>query len=389
MKDQLRGCVKISAKGRQLYRFINMIHTGRICCFGQFCRQDVFYAEICRHDLPALKEMAEECGVELESSEVRTLSSSALKYRKRIGILIGLVLAIITVMYFSSVVVTIEIQGNYAVSDEDILAALDGLGIHEGASIRDIDLRYCANELRVRVEGISWAAIRHTGNRIVVEVTEVVPTPEIIPRNSACNIVSAKNAKITSVLVRDGFLMHKVGDYVHEGTLLVSGVSVSSSSGRTVLHHSMGKIIGEYQETVTFSGTFEPVQKIYTGRSDTRRSLRLFSMRIPLYIGRNKYSSYECSEQAEPLCIFGRELPVGIVRKKLRETELNSVKLSLNELDEELNRKIFFYEKNFIGEDTQIISRDIERTVTGEGMTYTVSYTLEGEIGVEKTLLAK
>ena len=280
MRDQLRGCIKISAKGNELYRFINMIHSGRVCCFGQYCRMDTFYGEIYRRDLYKVEEMAAECGIELTSAEIQTLSSILLRYRKRIGIIVGIVLAVVTFAYFSSVVVTIEIQGNSSVSDENIMTALDELGIREGANIKDIDLRKCSDALRVMVDGISWAGIRHTGNRVVVEVTEVVPAPETPQKRVACNIVSEKKAKITSVKVLDGQLMQKVGDNVVEGTLLVSGVSVSNT-GRNVLHHAIAEITGEYEETVVFSGSLEPVRKVATGRRKKRSLLKIFGIKIP------------------------------------------------------------------------------------------------------------
>ena len=94
MKDQLRGCIRITAKGKNLYRFINMIHCGRIMCFEQFCRNDTFFAEIYRHDLAKVMSIAEECGIELEHRELPTLSSKLLKYRRRIGLLIGAVFAV-------------------------------------------------------------------------------------------------------------------------------------------------------------------------------------------------------------------------------------------------------------------------------------------------------
>ena len=190
MKDQLRGCVKISAEGRQLYRFINQIHDSRICCFGQYCRKDVFYGEIYRRDLPHVTEMAEELGIELKSREYRTVSSVMLRYRRRIGLLIGLIIAFSAAIYFSSVVVTIDIMGNTTVPDEDILAALADMDIKPGTPLRDIDFHICENELRIRVDGISWAGIRHTGNRVVVEVTEIVPKPEMLRDRVPCNIVS-------------------------------------------------------------------------------------------------------------------------------------------------------------------------------------------------------
>ena len=388
MKDQLRGCVRISAEGKELYRFINSIHSKRIICCGQKCRKDVFSADIYSRDLRTVTALAEEFGLKLECREYTTLSSFLLRYRRRFGLLIGAVIVIVSALYFSGRVMTIEIQGNSAVSSSDIIAALDELGIRRGADIGKLDFHWCENELRVRVEGISWASIRRTGNRIVVEVTEIVRPPEAPKMRVPCNIVSAKKAKITSFTVQDGFLMHKIGDYVAEGTLLVSGVSTSTSGG-IMLHHSMGSIIGVYDEKVTFTGSFTPIRTVTTGRERTERSLRLFSFNIPLYIGKNKFTSFETEASESPAVLFGKELPIAIGRRRFTETALTGTTLTEEQLEDELNKKIFIYEKNFIGEETKILSRSIEKSVTPEGMTLSVTYSLEGNIGREKELLIK
>ncbi len=387
MKNQLLGCVRINAQGKNIYRFINMIHSGRICCFGQYCKKDIFYGEIYRHDLPKVEQMAEECNVELKSAEYRTLSMILLKYRKRIGLLIGIVIAVSLALYFSNVVVTIDIQGNSCVSDEDIIAALNELDIKPGASIRDIDFHYCENRLRLMVEDISWAGIRHTGNRIVVEITEIVPRPEMTRDRVPCNLVAGKSAQITAVTVQDGFLMHKVGDYVPEGTLLVSGVS-ENANGHAILHHSMGVITGIYDETITFTEEFDPVRYIPTGKTADKKYLHLFSVNIPLPGGWNKFTSFSTDISESRLRIFGKELPLGTVKKHLTETELTETVYSREELEDRIMEKIYLYEKNFLS-DVRIISRDINFTENEEALTAAVTYKLEGDIGVQKDIFVK
>ena len=87
--------------------------------------------------------------------------------------------------------------------------------------------------------------------------------------------------------------------------------------------------------------------------------------------------------------MFGKKLPVGIITQRITETELSGKKMSPEQLEDELKTKIFFYEKNFIGDDTKIISRTIDRTEDENSITLTVHYKLEGEIGTEKPLLLK
>ena len=388
MKNQLRGCVRINAKGRHLYRFINMIHNGHICCFGQYCKNDVFYGEIYRHDLPKVHRMAEECGVELKSAEYRTLSSFALKYRKRIGIILGLILVLGASLYFSNVVVTIEIQGNEIVSDEEIVSALRELDIERGTPLNSIDFHRCENELRLMVDKISWAGIRHTGNRVVVEVTEIVDKPGMTEDRVPCNLISSRNAYITAVTVRDGLLMHKVGDFVPQGSLLVSGVS-EDNHGHVLLHHAMGEIMGIYEEKVTFSEPFAKTDSLHTGNTKNKRSLRLFSIDIPLSIGRNRYSSFTTDTSELPLHFFGKELPISFVSEKITETVHTETIRSDKELEELLMEKIYLYEKNFIGSDTTLIERSIDVERTGSELVYTVTYRLEGNIAQQHDIYVK
>lgn len=388
MKDQLRGCVKISAEGRQLYRFINQIHDSRICCFGQYCRKDVFYGEIYRRDLPHVTEMAEELGIELKSREYRTVSSVMLRYRRRIGLLIGLIIAFSAAIYFSSVVVTIDIMGNTTVPDEDILAALADMDIKPGTPLRDIDFHICENELRIRVDGISWAGIRHTGNRVVVEVTEIVPKPEMLRDRVPCNIVSSHEADITYTSVLDGMLMHKVGDHVPAGELLISGI-VGYGNGNTYLHHARGEIRGEYEETVTFSAPRAETVRVPTGRTKKQRHLRLFSLEIPLYIGSNDYDDFNETYSESSIGLFGKELPIGMNSTYIEETEPIVTEYSDAEFEDILREKMFLYEKNFLSGDTVIISRDIQKKLTDDGMSYAVTYRIEENICESREIFIK
>lgn len=387
MRNQLRGCLKIKAEGRQLYKFINKIHSGRIYCFGQYCKNDTFFCEIYRHDLSRLAEFAKECGVTIEYTEYETLSSKLLRYRKRIGLIIGAVLAVFAVRYFSSVVISIDIQGNSRISDSVILSALDELDIRRGTSIRNINMHRCENELRLMVDGISWAGIRRTGNRIVVEVTELVEKPDMVNERMPCNVVAAHEGEITYTSVYDGMLMRIVGDYVYEGDMLINGV-VSDSTGHVTTHHAMGIIKGIYKEKVTFTENYSSELFLPTGRTEEEKYLCLFSLKIPLFIGKNDYANSEVSVSESSSDIFGRQIPISILKESYTETELTKKDFTDEELAELLNSKIYLYEQNFLS-DVTIISRNISEIKTTEGLTYDVEYTLEGELGTPMEIFIK
>lgn len=388
MKNQLKGCVKINASGKNLYKFINALHNSDIDSFVQYCRNDTFYAEIYRRDLKEVQSIAESFDIDLSSFEYDTISSAIIRHKKRFGIIAGIILVLVVSVYFSQIVMTIEVQGNSRVSEDVILSALEELNIKQGTPIKDINFPYCENELRLMVDEVAWAGMHITGNRIVVEVTELVDKPEMINERIPCNVVSGKDAYITYTSIYAGQLMHKVGDYVPQGTLLINGVT-KDQTGHVNLHHAMGKIKGTYSETVTFEEDYTIEKYSPTGKSSTEKYLKLFNFKIPVTFGKNKYENYTSEENEKYFKIFGKTLPIGIIKNEITETELTETTFSDEEVSQKLMEKIYLYEKNFLSEDIEILDRTIETTKKDTSLVCNVTYKLEGDICVQKEILVK
>lgn len=387
MKNQLRGCVKINAKGKHLYRFINALHARRIGIFRQYVKGGTLSAEIYRHDLSVVKELAEEHSIELTSFEYDTLSGEILRRRKRFGLILGVILVLGASLYFSSVIVTIDIQGNETVSDTVILSALSEIGIDKGTQFGQIDYIWSENQLRLMVDDLAWVGMHRTGHRLVVEVTELVKKPDMLIERIPCNVVAAHDAEIVHTSVLDGQLMHIVGDYVFAGDMLINGVT-SDDTGHITLHHAMGEIIGIYKDTAEFQGDFTKERMISTGETDTRRRLRLFSLEIPLYFGKNRYEYSESEQTEKPILLFGKPLPITLKTTKYSELQRTESTLDEETLKAELMKKIYLYEKNFLS-DCEIIERNITESKNEDTLTLTVNYKLKGDICEKREILIK
>ena len=384
---KMKRSIRINAKGKQLNRFINAIHLHRIDCRGQYCRGEIFHCDIYRRDLKDVQDIAKNCGIELKAAEYDSLFARLFRYRRRFGLVIGILLAFTAALYFSQVVVTIEIEGNSVVSDEVILSALEELDIKAGTPVCKIDIPYCENKLRLMIDDVAWAGIRRTGSRLVVQVTEVEHVPKMLRDRVPCNIVANRSAEISSVLVRSGQLKHIVGDYVPKGTILISGVD-ETENGRTFVHHAMGDIRGIYEEKVSFSAPFHAEEALPTGKTDTQHTLRLFSLDIPLYFG--KSSSSAASETKEKnAVIFGHELPLGIKTRTVSETAVTEKDYTEEELTEKLMERVYLYENNFLGSGTEILSRTITSEESDDTLTLSVAYKLEGSICEQRDIFIK
>lgn len=385
---RLKRSVRINAQGKELCKFINLMHEEYIGCREQYCRGEVFHGDILHRDLARVREIADKCGVMLKTAAYDSVGERLFRYRNRIGIFFGVMIAAFTVIYFSQIVVTVEISGNTSVRDEVILAALAELDVKSGTPVHRLDLQKCADRLPFMVEGIAWAGMHRTGSRIAVQIRETAPIPKKERGRVPCNIVSERDAEITYILARNGSPVRKAGDYVPKGAMLISGV-YELSSGKTSVCTAMGEVRGIFSENVSFSAAFHGEELLPCGRSSTRRTLRLFGLDIPLSFGEERFerSTRSCTET--PLVLFGKELPVSIRKEKITETVRRRTGFTAEELTDRLMKKVFLYEKNFLGSNTKIISRTIVPEETEDTLTLNVSYKLEGNIGKQQDIFVK
>ena len=198
------GRLRVQAKGGSLYKFINKLREEGIFCKEQNIKEDTLYFTAKRSSRRELICIADELGIELTLREEPSLMGFICKYRKRFGIPIGLILGSWLLIYCSNTVMVIDIEGNKAVSDKEILASLEECSVKRGAFIGDID--FYKSELYVRscFDEIAWIGMRHTGNRLVVEVMETDENPEGLNNRIPCHIISSKTAQITNASVSSG-----------------------------------------------------------------------------------------------------------------------------------------------------------------------------------------
>lgn len=388
MKIKTRRYIRINAQGKKLYKFINQIHDNNICCRRQFCRNDIFHGDILLRDLKKIHILADENDIELKTAEYDSFSARAYRYRRRIGLILGAVIAVAAAFYFSRVVVSIEINGNSRISDEIILSALAELDIKQGTPIRNIDLPRCEKKLRLMIDDVAWAGIRHTGSRIVVQIREVVPIPDMLRENIPCNIISTHDAEITSSLVRNGKPVHTEGDFVTKGTLLISGV-YEDRNGFNHVCHAMGDVRGTYTENVSFSGSLKTSENLPTGRKNKKLSLDLFNLELPLSFSSDNFKNSTSTTKEQRLKLFGKELPLGLKYRTYSEIKLSEHTLSDMELSDRLMERVYLYEKNFLTDGTEILQRNIKTVRSGETLTLNVTYKLNGIISQQREILVK
>jgi similar to stage IV sporulation protein len=326
-------------------------------------------------------------GITLIETSRKGLLNTLSKYRKRYGIVIGGVACLALWWVLSNVVVTITIEGNETISDSKILSCLEDNGLSKGVYIPNVDFKTCEYALRLKLDNVAWASIRHNKGRVVVSIDETVNTPEMLKDNNPCNLVSTVSASIVSVRVLNGQLMTPIGNGVTKGQLLISGI-VKNDKEIVRYVHAMGEVIGEYKQSITLT---QPLTETVVTKEDTPKTYReldIFNLKVPLYVGLKDTSSAYVSANTEYFTLFGNTIPIGIVTSKVSKYVSVQRSYSEDEAKAILNTRRKTYEVNFLN-DVDIM--DVQESFsTDDGkVSLTLEYTLQGNICEQMDIFVK
>lgn len=260
------------------------------------------------------------------------------KYDKRLGIFTGLIVFFLALYVMSLFVWIIEVEGNKTVSDSEIIAVCNELGIRQGVLKSGVKPKAQAQELLLKMDSLAWGSLNLEGCKLTVNVTEVAEREE--DNSVATNLKAAADGTITHIDVKSGNCLVKVGDVVAKGDILVSGI-IEKENG-TDFVHSSGVIEAETKTEIELKQNYKHRVTMPTGKVKQKRVLELFTLKIPLYLGGEK-GEYEAQNEVWQLKLFGQKLPIKIYTKRFIFTKTkthnltyeNAVKLLEKRLEED------------------------------------------------------
>lgn len=291
-------------------------------------------------DCRLLDRIFAEHGVSAEIVDSRGLAYLLHRYKKRIGIPMGIVLFFAVLWLSEQFIWTIDVVGSEDVSKSEILSRLDELGCGVGTYIPAIDFDYLHNQFLLENDDIAWIAVNVQGTRAVVEVREMM-SPEKAPDESVpYNLVAAEDGIIEYIEILRGGQVAHVDELVREGELLASGIEQMKHGLRLV--HARGMVLAEVKRTVTVEVPLETVEKKLTGREFSEKYLNFFGISMKLFANTGNLSA-ECDkiERDTRLCFFGTvEVPITVHEVVYREYVDTAVTLNEDEARAEAYRQL-------------------------------------------------
>lgn len=348
--DIARGIVRIEVSGADPESVLNFCAESGIAFWdADPCEDYSLRLSVHAADYPALRERNGKYGVEIKLLRESGGKKIAAAIRAR-AVLVSLVFAGIALIAASSLFIwKIDIDGNEAVSDAQLLRVLEECGVGYGTFWPSLSSDRVKDDVLTQMPDIAWLSINIRSSCAHIVVHERVDKPEIVSEKSPCDIVAAKGGVIKKLSVLQGESAVAIGDTVAKGDTLVRAV-MSSETGDERLVHAMAYAQADTWYEISAQIPLVEQVKAEKKSTSTQFSIIIGKKRINFFDdSRNNYASCDKINKLRYISLGDVfVLPIGYAVQKSQgyETkacaidEEKSVLRLKADLEAELRRKI-------------------------------------------------
>ncbi len=302
------------------------------------------------------------------------------KYKKRIGFITGFIVFVLLLEFLSSFIWSIKIEGNKYIKDAELINVCSRLGIDIGTKTKNIDTLKSAQELLINHKSLAWASLNIEGSALTVNISEIKNAKEETELPS--NLIADFDGEIKKIDVTSGNTLVKIRDTVRKGDVLVSGIIENQNS--TCFVNSRGSIEAITKREFSVKGNFIENEMIPNGEIKKRCAVEIFSVKIPLYLGKEK-DSYKSEYKIRKAKLFNQDLPMVVYTKTMNFTHESKIILTEGELIEKLEKQL---EKKIKNSGLKIINEgEIIKDYGKEGITLTKILECSENIAVKQPIL--
>ncbi len=301
----LLGCVDISVDYDNITPLLNLCMYQGIP-YSDFCAgSDRVTMRFRLFAFKRLKDEAEAKGIIYRVERRRGLPCYLEKYKRRVGLYLGVVLSAAAVFLSHQFIWDIDVTGNDRLTSSEVREVLFEHGFSVGSFIPRVNTDRIENRILIDSDTISWISINISGTVAEVQIREreLGRAENVITKPA--NLVASKSGIVEEVRLFRGRAMVGAGKYVKAGELLVSGLYDSVQTGFRYTR-AAGEVYARTVEEFIIEIPYEYEGKAYTGVEYCDKYLNFFdfSMNISKNSG-NLSSFYDKIDIVENYNLFG------------------------------------------------------------------------------------
>lgn len=238
-------------------------------------------------------------------------------YRHRWGILAGLVLCVLLLCMCRNLIWNICFYNFTPEQEASARAQLFEKGIYEGAFQNNEKLVRAAGELFVGSEEYGWVALNFVQARLVVEKTQREKVPELIG-TEVTNVVAKSDGIIRRLELVDGYPRVVPGQYVAQGQVLVSGMTLSQYE-RPLYSHAQAEVLAEVEKSYVYTQPLHVEPVLPQAVSKSYYKLYLPWGELSLYAQLDVPENASQRVLRRPAAPFGFHLPALVEETQVRQ----------------------------------------------------------------------
>lgn len=383
----LKGSVKILICGSSCDRFLNLCAFHSIRIRSLLPTENAYTAEVSVRDFRRLRPIVRKSHVRIRILKRQGLPFFLYQYRKRKFYLAGIGAAVLFMIWLSSHIWNISIEGNLSQTDDAVFEYLDQNGIIHGMSKSQIDCKELADQIRDYFSQFSWVSVQLKGTRLLIEVKEgrflkqeeemsntVLQSNEQAESSvqaedssefQTASLAASAGGIVRSIYVRKGVPLVKAGDEVSIGTLLVSGAVPICDDSQVIVSwqyvNADADIVIETKMQYEDEIFLETEEHIYTGQEDSAWQIQVGTALFALPTSFPKFGS--CSivtdlKQLEPMKNF--YLPIYLRKFTAKEYKVQQVVHTKEETEQLLRSNLEYFIKKLEEKGVQIFENDVK-----------------------------
>lgn len=328
---KVRGYVKIQVKGERIEAFINELALQQMNIWNiRWLEEHRVELYIIIGDFFRLRSVLKQTGCRIRVIERHGFPFFLKKLEQRKLFIAGFAAFMIGLFILSSLIWSVDVEGNESLSERAILQEANKLGIAPYQwKFKLGDTEVLARELTKRLSGVAWVGVEIKGTRIHIEVVEA-QLPEEKPLQNPRHLVSTSDAVISAITAEKGRAVVKINERVKRGDVLISGILGEGETQHIVVADGFvkGIVWHEYRIGIPLTGS----HKVMTGESKTKRHLIIGNRALQLTgYGRLSFEQYETQQERSELRWNKKSLPFGWLVEHLREVREEPYKINKNE----------------------------------------------------------
>lgn len=225
------------------------------------------------------------------------------RLRRRPGLVIGAVLAVVLLCIATRFVWLTRIQGAGPYR-ADIAQYLRENGLGPGVPIRQVDARDLETRLTLRYPKIAWFRVYVSGMTLVVDVTQGRPG-ETPPSAAPGDLVACRDGVVKEIRVYAGTAAVKPGDVVRRGQVLIRGQERGRDESITPVR-AEGVVLARCWKQVIVETPLLTTRDMETGRETTVHRLESPWLCWPSQLETPEYLQWNTYISTQPLggCFF-------------------------------------------------------------------------------------